>query len=516
MANKTIRMTILRQIIRLKAENYSQRAITRYLGIARNTIGKYLSLIQASGLACTELLALSDEDLDELFTPEPKGPVRVDSYDILASKFSYFEKELKKVGVTKLMLWSEYKTENPSGYGYSQFNHYFKKWLKEKDVTMHFEHKAGDKVFVDYTGKKMEIVDRHTGEVKQVQVFVAILGASQLTYVQATHSQRKEDFLGALENTFIYFGGVPKAIVNDNLKTGVTKSDRYEPEVNETFLDFALHYGTTVLPTRAIKPRDKALVESAVTIVYRRIFAPLRKQVFHSLEELNQAIRVKLDAHNHTPFQTKDHSRRELFNQIEKDILYPLPERRYEFRQFKILTVQKNSHIYLHEDKHYYSVPYKYTGEKVKVAYSSSVVEIYHNNTRAAFHSRERSPHRYTTVKNHMPSAHQFVSDWSAEKFITWAESIGKYTELLIRKILETKTHPEQAYKSCIGVLSYGKKVGYVRLDNACQRALEFNAYNYKTIKRILDNGLENIDLQEPQYNLPFHQNIRGSNYYDY
>lgn len=516
MANNTIRMTILRQIIRLKAEKYSQRAITRYLGIARNTIAKYMGLIQASGLDSSELLALSDEDLEELFSPEPKGPVKQGGFEVLASKFPYFETELKKVGVTKLMLWSEYKTENPDGYGYSQFNHYFKKWLKEKDVTMHFEHRAGDKVFVDFTGSRMEIVDVDTGEIRQVQVFVAILGASQLTYVQATHSQKKEDFLGATENALVYFGGVPKAIVPDNLKSGVTKSDRYEPEINETFLDLANYYNTTVLPTRAAKPRDKALVENAVTIVYRRIFAPLRKQIFHSLEELNQAIRTALDVHNNTAFQGKDYSRRELFNQIEKEVLYPLPASRYEFKQFKILTVQKNSHIYLHEDRHYYSVPYKYTGEKVKLAYSSSVVEIYHNNTRIAFHGRDRSLHRYTTVKNHMPSAHQFVSEWSAEKFITWAASIGKSTELLIRTILDTRSHPEQAYKSCLGILSYNKKVGSTRLENACQRAVEFNACNYKTVKRILDNGLENIDLNEPQYNLPLHQNIRGSNYYDY
>lgn len=516
MANKTIRMTILRQIIRLKAEKHSQRAITRYLGIARNTIAKYLGLIQASGLDCTELLGLSDEDLEELFSTDPKGPVRQDSFEKLESKFPYFETELKKVGVTKLMLWSEYKTENPNGYGYSQFNHYFKQWLKGKDISMHFEHKVGDKVFVDFTGKRLEIVDRETGEIKQVQVFVAILGASQLTYVQATYSQRKEDFLGALENAFTYFGGIPKAIVIDNLKSGVSKSDRYEPEINETFLDFAVHYNTTVLPTRAAKPRDKALVESAVTIVYRRIFAPLRNQVFQSLEELNQAIRIQLDAHNDTPFQGKDHSRRDTFNQIEKEVLYPLPPSRYEFKQFKVLTVQKNAHIFLHEDKHYYSVPYKYTGEKVKVAYSSSVVEIYYNNTRLAFHSRDRSPYKYTTVKNHMPSAHQFVSEWNPEKFIAWAESIGKSTAQLIRGILDTKSHPEQAYKSCVGILSYAKKVGYIRLENACQRALEYNAYNYKTVKRILDNGMESIELNEPQFNLPFHQNIRGSNYYDY
>lgn len=515
MANNTIRMTTLRQIIRLRSENYSQRAITRYLGIARNTIGKYLKLIEVSGLDCNDLLSLSDQDLDELFSPEPKGPNKPEQYEHLVSLFPDFEKELKKVGVTKLLLWAEYKNEYPNGYGYSQFNHYFMEWLKNKDVSMHFEHKAGDKVFVDYTGKKLEVVDKETGEVKKVEVFVAILGASQLTYVQASYTQRKEDFIRAVENAFIYFGGVPKAIVPDNLKSAVTRSDKYEPEINESFLDFAIHYSTTVLPARAGKPKDKALVESAVNISYKRIFAPLRKQTFYSIEELNAAIRELLDKHNNTPLQGKDYSRRELFEQIEKSVLYALPLSTYEFKQFKWLTVQKNSHVYLHEDKHYYSVPYRYTGEKIKLIYTSSIVEIYHNTTRIAYHKRNYSRSKYTTVKSHMPSTHSFVSDWNKEKFINWAESIGEATTELVSKILESKPHPEQAFKTCLGIFAQVKKAGPIRLEKACRRAIEYRSYDLRTVKRILENGLEDIEIQEDQYQLPVHQNIRGNNYYN-
>lgn len=510
-------MNILRQIIRLKGERHTQRSITKYLGISRNTVAKYLKLIDVSGFDSQELLTLSDEDLDELFSPDPKGPTNKEHYEFLISKFPYFEKELKKVGVTKLLLWAEYKHEHPEGYGYSQFNHYFLAWLKGKDVSMHFEHKAGDKLFIDYAGKKLEIVDRETGEVIKVEVFIAILGASQLTYVQAVFSQKKEDFIDAVGNSLQYFGGVPKAIVPDNLKAAVVKSDRYEPEINESFQDFALHYGTTILPTRSAKPKDKALVENAVSIAYKRIYAPLRKDVFHSVEELNNAIKVELEKHNDKPLQGKDYSRRELFNEIEKSLLYPLPLNPYEFKHFKWLTVQKNSHVYLYDDKHYYSVPYRYTGERIRFIYNNSIVEIYYQQSRIAYHKRDRTPHKYTTVKSHMPSSHNFVAEWNEEKFINWAEGIGEGTSELVRHILSSKAHPEQAYKSCLGILGYVKKVGAIRLESACKRAVEYQSYYYKTVKRILDNKMEDIELHNEEYpQLPFHQNIRGSEYYNY
>jgi transposase len=382
---------------------------------------------------------------------------------------------------------------------------------------MHLEHKAGDKLFVDYTGKKLSIVDRQTGEIRQVEVFVGILGASQLTYVEATESQNKEDFIGAVENALIFFGGVPKAIVPDNLKSAVAKSNKYEPILNETFEDFAHHYGTAILPTRANKPKDKALVEGAVKIIYTRIFAALRDQTFFSLQELNRAIQEKLDQHNKTPFQGKSHSRWQFFNEIEKSELAPLPQETYDFKKFSWTTVYKNSHVWLGEDKHYYSAPYRYVGEKVKVVYTKTRVEIYHKQVRIAFHSRDYSAYKYTTQKEHMPSTHQYVSEWSPEKFKNWATAIGKETRELVERIIESKQHPEQAYKSCVGILTFGKKYSNTRLNNACKRALYYQNFNYLTVKNILEKELDLEpfeDLFAQQMTFSFHENIRGKEYY--
>ncbi|HYG40268.1 MAG TPA: IS21 family transposase [Cytophagales bacterium] len=518
MANKRLRMTTLRQIIRLKAEGNSNRETHRLLGVSRKAVDKYTKRIDALAISYQELLVLEDADLNELLE-SPKKELHSDpeKHYKLASLFPYLEKELKRVGVTRWTLWAEYKNKNPEGYTYSRFCHHFQQWQKNKEVSMHLEHKAGDKVFVDYTGKKLEIVDRQTGEVKQVEVFVAILGASQLTYVEATASQKKEDFIGAVENALIYFGGVPKAIVPDNLKSAVVKSDKYEPVLNETFEDFAHHYGTTILPTRAAKPKDKALVEGAVKIIYTRIFAAIRNQTFFSLQDLNRTIQEKLDQHNKTPFQGKSHSRQELFNEIEKSELAPLPQESYEFKKFSWATVYKNSHIWLGEDKHYYSVPYRYTGEKVKVVYTKTRVEVHHKQVRIAFHSRDYSHYKYTTQKDHMPSTHQYKADWNPEKFIRWATMIGKETKEVIERIIENKQHPEQAYKSCVGILSFGKKYNNTRLNNACKRALYYQNFNYQTVKNILEKELDMQPIEdkaEVQMAFSFHENIRGKEYY--
>jgi len=518
MANKRIRMTTLRQIIRLKAEGNSNRETHRLLGVSRKAVDKYTKRIDALAISYKDLLILEDPDLNELLEsplkelhPDPEKHFK------LASLFPYLEKELKRVGVTRWNLWAEYKNKNPEGYGYSRFCHLFQQWQKNKEISMYFEHKAGDKVFVDYTGKKLSIVDKQTGEVKQLEVFVAILGASQLTYVEATESQKKEDFIVAVENALIYFGGVPKAIVPDNLKSAVTKSSKYEPILNETFEDFAHHYGTAILPTRANKPKDKALVEGAVKIIYTRIFATLRDQTFFSLQELNKAIQEKLNQHNKTPFQGKSYSRLELFNEVEKSELAPLPQETYDFKKFSWTTVYKNSHVWLGEDKHYYSAPYRYVGEKVKLIYTKTRVEIYHKQIRIAFHSRNYSTYKYTTQKDHMPSAHQYVSDWSPEKFKNLAAAIGKETRELVERIIESKPHPEQAYKSCMGILSFGKKYSNTRLNNACKRALYYQNFNYLTVKNILEKELDLQPLEEPfaqQMTFAFHENIRGKEYY--
>jgi transposase len=317
------------------------------------------------------------------------------------------------------------------------------------------------------------------------------------------------------ENALWFYGGVPKALVPDNLKSAVTKSSRYEPKVNETFADFAEHYQTAILPTRSYKPRDKAIVENAVRIIYTRVFAPLRNDIFHSIKDINKAIQGLLEKHNAMSFRGREYSRYSLFKEVELQELRPLPLKRYEIKSYAKGTVHKNSHIYLGKDKHYYSVPYKHIGKQVKIIYSDSFIEVYHKYERLAAHTRQRQKYGYTTVAEHMPSHHRFVSEWSSEKFIAWAERIGENCKRYIMGILEKKQHPEQSYKSCLGILHLTRKVGDQRLENACKRALDYDAYSYSMIERILKNGWDSIE-EEPYENtdIPDHENIRGGNYY--
>ncbi|WP_268225866.1 IS21 family transposase, partial [Sinomicrobium oceani] len=378
-------------------------------------------------------------------------------------------------------------------------------------------HKAGDKLFIDYAGKKLSIVNKQTGEITEVEFFVAILGASQYTYAEASPSQQKEDFIASVENALHFYGGVPQAIVPDNLKSAVTKSSKFEPTINETFLDFAEHYQTTVLPARAYKPRDKSLAEGAVRILYQRIFAALRNRVFHTLEALNDAIWDELDKHNNKKLTSRPLSRLQMFNTIEKQELSPLPCKRYEIKHQSMATVGQNGHIQLGKDKHYYSVPYQYIRKKVKILYTTTTVEIYHKYNRIAVHKRSIKPYNYTTQTDHLASAHKFMTEWTPQRFINWGASIDESVKAFIVGLLDQRLHPEQAYKSCLGVLSFTKKVGNQRLAAACKRALDFNIYNYRIIETILQKGLDTIDedLEDDVPELPFHTNIRGNNYYN-
>jgi transposase len=491
----------------------SGRTIATALGISRTTVNKYIEQLDKTGLSAQQLLALSDADLWQKLEPPILTPSR---YTILEALFPQIEKELKKSGITRLLVWQQYKQEHPQGYEYGQFCYHYQQWLLHKGATMHFEHKAGDKLFVDFTGKKLCIFPFPDSPPTEVEVFIAVLGCSQLTYVEASLSQQKEDFLACLENALHYFKGVPKAIVPDNLKAAVTISNRYEAQINETFADFALHYNTAVLPTRAYKPRDKALVEGAVRIVYNRVFTALQKCTFCSLQALNEAIRSELERYNSMLFQGKAYSRRDLFAETDKAVLLPLPAERFQLKYYLTAKVYKNSHIWLGVDKHYYSVPYRYIGKRVKIIYSYNQVEIYNGYERIACHGRDRNAFGYTTLKDHLPSSHQFVSEWHPEKFLSWAADIGPSVKSLIGGVLQSKGHPEQAYKSCIGILTLAKKVGKQRLELACQRALYYQSYSYRTVKNILDKGLEEWQ-QEVLSSLaetPTHSNIRGKAYY--
>lgn len=508
-------MAKIKQFIRLKRQGYSQRKIAQTLKIHRDTIRKYEDQLQVLGIGHEELLGEEEGVLEGLFENHKQAPVNQQRLDALYSFFPFVDKELARVGVDRYLLWETYKQQCPDGYAYSHFCREYSRYKQEGQISSHFEHKAGDKMFVDFTGRKLQIVDRRTGECKPVEVLVAILGHSQLTYVEAVYSQRKEDFTKGIENALYYFKGVPQAIVTDNLKAAVVKSCKYEPHVNETFESFALYYSTVILPTRSYKPKDKALVEGAVNIVYKRIFAPLRDEVFHDLVTLNQAIAQLLSKHNTTRFKGRDYSRWQLYEQVEQAALKALPQQRYDLKNYTWATVQKNSHVCLQEDKHYYSVPYRYMGRKVKLVYSSRQVEIYHAHQRIAAYIRDRGAYRYTTEREHLPSTHRFVSEWSPEYFTSWAASIGEPTRQLIGKILEYKLHPEQAYKACVGVLSFAAKVGAERLNNACQRALFYENYSYRAIKAILTKGLDSQPLQSEVIPLiPYHDNIRGKGYY--
>lgn len=380
---------------------------------------------------------------------------------------------------------------------------------------MHIEHKVGDKLYIDFAGDKLKIIDKETGEEKAVEVFVAILGASQLTYVEAVYTQAKEDLIAACENALHYCGGVPAAIVPDNLRSAVTKSSKYEAVINEAFADFAHHYNTAVLPARAYRPRDKALVENAVRLIYSRIYTKLRDSDYFSLEELNAAIRAELEDYNSRLLKGRNYSRRQQFEEIERSALQPLPPLRYELKKHLFATVMKNGHVSLGEDKHYYSVPYRFIGKKVKLMYSHTSVEVYYNYQCIAIHPRIKSPYNYTTDKEHLASTHRFVSDWTPETFLDWGEKIHADVKLYILRILARKQHPEQAYKSCVGVLSFAKKVGNERLIKACQRGLDYGMYNYKIIQKILEKGLDKQPQEETeQLQMPLHDNIRGENYY--
>jgi transposase len=508
-------MNKIRQILRLHSTGVSKLKIADQTGVARNTIKKYIKEFTQSGLLYLEVYSLCDKDLEDLFVKQDS--IQVNSkLETLFSLFPLMDKELRKKGVTRQLLWTEYKSTHINGVGRSQFNYYFARWKAQVSPTMRMEHKAGDKLYVDFAGDKLSIVDKQTGEIQYVEVFVAILGASQLTYVEAVMSQQKDDFIGACEGALLYYGGVPAAIVPDNLKSAVTKSSKYEPVLNDAFADFAQHYSTTILPARAYKPRDKALVENAVRIMYTRIYAKIRGNDYFTLADLNAAIRVALEEHNSTLLTGRNYSRREQFEEVERTALAPLPPLRYELKKEHFVTVAKNGHVSLSVDKHYYSVPYRFIGKKVKLMYSRSAVEIFYHYERIAIHKRIKSPYNYTTDKDHLASAHRFVSDWTPERFLSWAGDIHEDVQLYILKVLDRKQHPEQSYKSCIGILSFGKKVGNDRLTKACQRALGYGLYNYKTIQSILEKGMDLYDDadEKGQLQMPLHDNIRGENYY--
>jgi len=513
MKKKRISMDKIRQILRMHVElGLGVRKIADALFISKTAVSDYISSFKAAGISYEETLKLTDSELYERLCGPKKESER---YRDLEGYFPYFAKELKRKGVILKLLWEEYIEKNPGGYSYAQAACHYRVWRQSSPVTMHMEHKAGDKTYVDFTGYKFKIVDPKTGSFEEVETFTSILGASQVAYVEATESQKKEDWIRANENAFRKFGGVTAAIMPDQLKSAVKKPCKYEPDINPEYEDFATHYGTVIFPARQGKARDKALVEGMVKLVYQRIFAPIRDEVFYSIADLNKRIFELTDKHNRTPFQKLKISRYELFYEIEKDKLLPLPTRRYEFKGFAFPTVGINYHIYISEDVHYYSVPHKFKGKKVKVIYSSTAVEVYYDGKRIASHVRDRKRGGYTTKKDHMPSSHRFYAEWSPERILRWAAKVGPSVRELASIILSGRQYPEQAFRSCIGIIGLARKYGNKRVDMACRRAVSFELYRYKAVRNILAKGLDKVDEEKVcEKRLPLHANIRGKEYY--
>jgi transposase len=493
-----------------------KKTIARELGMSKNTVKEYVGKIELLGLQVSELLKKSDEELEWLLSGKESG--REERLKVLEALFPSIGIELEKTGFTLHFLWCKYKLEHPDGYQYSQFCYYYQKYSERTKAVMHFEHEAGDKLFLDYAGKKLSYVIHGSGEIVECEFFVAVLGHSQYTYCEASPSQRKEDFIASVQNALWFYGGVPKALVPDNLKSAVDKSCRYDPCLNEDFLDMANHYGCTVIPARSRKPRDKSLVENHVRILYTRVHAELSTLTFFSLEELNQAVLHCVGIHNGMLFQGKGYSRGQAFEAEERQTLLALPEERYEMKKTLVATVMKNSHVRLGEDKHYYSIPFRYIGEKVKISYTSKDVSVYLKGERIARHLRNRKPYKYSTVAEHLPSSHQFVADWNPEKFIRWAEGIHPVVKAYVEGILSKRSHPEALYKGCVGVLSMHKKVGRERLVAACQLGIQMDTYRYVFIKDILNNGTDKLlvesDTAKTTSLLPGHENLRGEDYY--
>jgi transposase len=513
MAAERLSMRKTKEVLRLKAAGQSNRAIASSLRIARSTVAEYLSRAEAAGLRWPLPPEWSDADLQARLFPPPL-PSNVTRPLPDWGEVHREMKGRKRTGVTLQLLWVEYREAHPGGVQYSQFCELYRQWRGKLDRVLRQDHVAGDKVFVDYAGQTVPVVDRTTGELREAQIFVGVLGASNFTYAEAGWTQELAAWTEAHVRMFEYFGGVPRLLVPDNLKSGVRSACYYEPDVNPTYHDLAVHYATAVLPTRTRKPRDKAKVEAGVLVVERWILARLRKLTFFSLAELNREIRRLLDQLNDRPFQKLDGTRRSLFESLERAALLPLPEQRYEFARWKKARVNIDYHIDL--DGHDYSVPHTLTRAQVDVRITATTVEILHGGRRVAAHPVGLKRGGYTTEPTHRPKAHQKHLEWTPSRIVAWAEKTGPRTAELTHRILESRPHPEQGYRACLGLMRLGQKYSADRLEAASDRALRIGGISYRSVNSILKSGLDQSPLEE-QTSLALpqdHEHIRGHTYY--
>ena len=511
MTQERLTMRKIREVLRLKWEcGLKNRAIARSCSISHSTVSEYLQRAKAAGLSWPLPADLDEDALFLLLFPTPSHP---SSKIIPCPDWSLIHTELRRKSVTLRLLWVEYREAHPDGYGYSQFCELYRQWAKRLKPSMRLSHKGGEKLFVDYAGQTVPIVDPHSGEIRQAQIFVAVLGASNYTYAEANWSQDLPNWTGAHVRAFTFIGGVPEIVVPDNLKAGVKHPCRYEPDLNPTYQDLAQHYGTAVIPARPRKAKDKAKVEVGVQVVERWILARLRNRTFFSLADLNQAIRELLDELNTRLMKHLGRSRRELFEALDRPALKPLPEQPYEFAIWKEARVNIDYHVEF--EHHYYSVPHTLIHEEVYVRATEGTIEIFFRSHRIASHRRSNALGRHTTLSEHMPPAHQKYQEWSPDRFTRWAQTIGPHTTQLVQALLTSRKHPQQAYRSCLGLLRLASRYGEERLEAACCRALPAGIHSYKGVKNILDAKLDQVEPEEPAPVVPpSHENIRGQTYY--
>lgn len=503
-------MRKIHEVLRLHFEQgRSKREIARVINVSPTTVSDYLARAKLAGLSYPLPPEVDDAALERrLFPPSDPSSVRRP-----APAWANVHQELRRKGVTLELLWQEYKAEQADGFQYSAFCEHYRRWRQGLSLSMRQTHTPGEKLFIDYAGQTVGVIDGSTGEIRQAQVFVAVLGASNYTYLEATWSQQLPDWIGSHVRALEFFGGCTELWVPDNLRSGVSKAARYEPDINPTYHDLAEHYGVAVLPARARRPKDKAKVENGVLVVTRWVLARLRHQRFFSLNELNRAMRLLLEDLNQRPFKKLPGCRASAFAEMDQPALRALPARRYEYAEWKVARVGPDYHIDV--DGHYYSVPCQHARAQVDVRVTKATVEIFLRGRRIASHASSSFKGRHTTINAHMPAAHREVAGWNAETLTAKAASVGPRCAVLFERLLHQRQHPQQAYRSCLGVLSLGQKYGIARLEAACARALKHNAVSYKSVQAILKNGL---DLQphtiQRSLELPEHDNLRGATYY--
>ena len=517
MANKVKGMLQIRRILQLLEESRSKRSISRDMGISRNTVDYYEQRVKVSGLTLAQLLLLKDAELAQFIYSCVTTQISNSRQTMFDSRLNYYLKELTRTGVTRQLLWQEYILSDPEGYAYTQFCERLKQGQRLRTVVMHLDHQPGEKMEVDFAGKKLSYLDP-IGKIRiECPVLICVLPFSGLTYVEALSDASQENVYNSLSRAFRYFSGVTQSVLSDNMRQYVIKNNRYEPTFNELAEQWSVHYNTTLTATRVVKPRDKATVEKHVHISYLRIFAPLRNTDFKSLDSLNIGIMDCLEKHNNTPMQHTKVSRWERFLAQEKSTLKPLPSNDFIYRKCINAKVQRNYHVILGEDMHQYSVPYIYVGKQVQIVYDHHEVEVFMDMQRIALHTRTTRRNGYSTKEEHMPEKHfryKQTKGWDADYFLTQAGKVGNNTQSVIARLLGKNQFAEQTYNSCLGIFSLGKKYGNDRLESACKLAMTAPYTTYQIINNILKNNRDKDKISEPTISFPKHENIRGKEEY--